>query len=120
MNRHWEGAMGPQTITAIVFKGDSSNKYSRNNESLNNIWHTIKPKEIATSLLLDNREIAGQFMLRQIELDANEKSPFPKVLAIEDVGKWPIDAQTNMNYSSFWYAATFLNIFGNMFVWLYL
>jgi cytochrome oxidase assembly protein ShyY1 len=118
--KHWEGAMGPQTINAIVFKGDGDNKYSKNNEGLHGTWNTVKPKEIATNLLLNNRELSGQFLLKQIELDPNENHPFPRMLNALDVEKFPIDAQTNMNYSSFWYAATFLNIFGNMFVWLYL
>jgi cytochrome oxidase assembly protein ShyY1 len=117
--KHLEGAVGPQTITGIVYKGDSSNKYSRSNEGKHDKWSTIKPQEFATKLLLDNRDIAGQFMFKQVDLD-NKSNPFPKTLNLDDLENWPVDARTNLNYSSMWYALTYANIFGNLFFWLYL
>jgi cytochrome oxidase assembly protein ShyY1 len=117
---HYNGAIGPQTIHGIFFKGDSSNKYSRNNESFENKWNVVKPDQIATYLLLDNKDVASKYVVKQIIMNPIEKNAYPLTMNIEDVSNWPVHAQTNLNYSSLWFGATFLNLFGNVFLWFYL
>jgi cytochrome oxidase assembly protein ShyY1 len=117
---HYNGAIGPQTIHGIFFKGDSSNKYSRNNESFDNIWNVVKPEQIATYLLMENRDVASKYVVKQIIMNPLEKNAYPLTMNVEDVSNWPVPANINMNYSSLWFCATFLNVFGNVFLWLYL
>jgi cytochrome oxidase assembly protein ShyY1 len=117
---HYNGAIGPQTINGIFFKGNSSNKYSRNNETMDNKWHVVKPDQIATYLLLENRDISSKYVVKQIVMNPIEKNAYPLTMNIDDVSNWPIAAQTNLDYSSLWLVATFANLFGNVFFWLYL
>jgi cytochrome oxidase assembly protein ShyY1 len=117
---HYDGAIGPQTIHGIFFKGDSSNKYSRNNEAYHRKWNVIKPGDMATYLLLENKDVASKYIVKQIIMNPTERNPYPLTMSFEDVSNWPVPAQTNLNYSSLWFAVTFANVFGNVFLWLYL
>ncbi len=118
--KHYEGAIGPQTIHGIFFKGDSSSKYTTNNESMANTWNVVKPDQIATYLLLDNKDIASKYIVKQVIFDPTKRSPYPLTMNVSDVSNWPVHPATNFNYASLWLGATLLNVFGNVFLWLYL
>jgi cytochrome oxidase assembly protein ShyY1 len=112
--------VGFVTIKGLLYKGDEGTKYSKENDIKANNWHTLKPEEVATVMYLPNKNVASQFVVKQIEYNPVNKSALPVVLNIADLGNFAISEQTNAKYAEFWNTLTFLNIFSNLFVWIYL
>lgn len=112
--------VGQISIKGLVYKGEESNKYSKENDIKAEHWNTLKPEEIATVMYLPNRKLASQFVIKQIEFNPVNKSSLPVVLNITDLARFPISEESNANYARFWKVAAFLNIFSNLFVWVYL
>lgn len=112
--------VGLVTIKGLVYKGDESTKYSKDNDIKGSNWHTFKPDEIAAVMYLPNKNVASQFVVKQIEFNPVNKSALPVVLNISDLARYPISEESNAKYAEFWNTLTFLNIFSNLFVWIYL
>lgn len=119
--RHRSGAQGSLTIRGLIYKTEGVNKYTEKENQINlEKFYTINPVEISTFLLLPNKNITSKFLVKQIELNPNVKTSFPKILNIEDLTNFKISKETNRSYLNLWVGLTFVNIFSNMFVWLYL
>lgn len=119
-HNHLVNSIGPLSIKGVVYNGDESHKYSKENDISAKNWHTLKPDEIATYLYLPNRDISSQFVIKQIEFNPVNKSSTPVILNVSELGHFPISTKTNCDYSLLWKSLTFLNIFSNMVVWIYL
>jgi len=117
---HWLHSTGPISIKGLVYKGDESHKYSKDNELRGGHFHTLRPDDIATYCLLPNRDVSSKFVIKQLEFNPINRSSTPVVLNVNNLGKFPISAGTNGDYSKLWQALTFFNIFSNMLVWIYL
>ena len=113
---HWMNSIGPISIKGLVYKGDESHKYSKNNDLKDGKFNTLKPDEIATYLMLPNRELASQFVIKQLEFNPINKSTTPVVLNVNNLGHFPISASTNGDYANVWKLVTFANIFSNMLI----
>jgi hypothetical protein len=107
------------TIYGVITKGSDANKYSLGNDVHNKRWNTTNPSQFSAYLFLDNKE-ASQVVVRQIEMNPDNRGLMPKTLNIQEVSNWPVKTSLNHLYAQFWAGATFFNIFTNMFVWLYL
>jgi cytochrome oxidase assembly protein ShyY1 len=116
---HWINSIGPISIKGLVYKGDESHKYSKDNEMLDGKFYTLKPEEISTFLTLPNRQVSSKFVIKQLEFNPINKSALPVVFNVENLGHFPISATTNGQYANLWKALTFFNIFTNMLVWVY-
>lgn len=116
----YTNSTGPVSITGLVYKGDLSHKYTKENDINADQWKTQKPYEIAYYNDLPNKEVSSQFVVKQIEYNPINKSSFPVVLNVSELGHFPISPETNANYATLWKALTFLNIFSNLVVWVYL
>ena len=116
---HWINSIGPISIKGLVYKGDESHKYSKENELRDGKFHTLRPDEIAAFLTLPNRDLTSQFVIKQLEFNPINKSAVPAVLNVNSLGHFPISATTNGEYANLWKALTFFNIFTNMLVWVY-
>lgn len=112
--------VGNTVITGVLYRGDSSNKYSKENAPRYEKWRTINPEEISIYVGLNNKEVAKQAIVKQIDFDSVNKTMFPKVMSKDDLFRWTISPEDHKKYSKFWMAATFVNIFSNLYVWLYL
>lgn len=119
-HKHWANASGLRTITGIVYKGDNSNKYSKTNEARENRWYTVKPDQIATFRLLDNKEDISGFLIKQIEFNPKARGMFPRILNVSDIRSYYVDYESNFKMAGMWKVATFLNLFSNLLIWLYL
>ena len=113
-------SIGPISIKGLVYKGDESHKYSKDNELRAGTFHTIKPDELATYLVLPNKEVSSQFVIKQLEYNPINKTTTPVVLNVNNLGQFPISANTNGDYANLWKAVAFANIFSNMLIWVYL
>ena len=69
---------------------------------------------------LENRDISSQFIVRQIEYDSATKTPYPRIFNVQEAENWQISVDDHKNIAGYWKMATYLNIFGNLFFWLYL
>jgi cytochrome oxidase assembly protein ShyY1 len=116
---HWINSIGPISIKGLVYKGDESHKYSKDNEITEGKFYTLKPEEISTYLTLPNRQVSSKFVIKQLEFNPINKSTLPVVLNVENLGHFPISATTNGQYAYLWKGLTFFNIFTNMLVWVY-
>ena len=108
------------TINGVLAPGIEGDKYSRENNISEGKWYSLNAHEIATVLSLPNKNVSGNFIIKQIELDPSKKGLLPKTLNIDEVDNWPIRASTNGTYEKLWLGITFFNMFTNMFVWIYL
>lgn len=117
---HWVNSTGPITIKGLVYKGDESHKYSKPNDIAANKFYTLKPEEIAVQMMLKNREISSQFVIKQLEFNPINRSNYPRVLNIQDLGNFPIPEQLNNQYHYFWNTLSFMNVFSNIMLWIYL
>jgi hypothetical protein len=69
---------------------------------------------------LENKEISSQFIVRQIEYDSATKNPYPRIFNVQEAENWQISVNDHSRIASYWKMATYFNILGNLFFWLYL
>ena len=117
---HWKGATGEMKIIGVLTKGDNSFKYSKENDIYEDEWKTINPELISAYLRLDNKDVASQFVIRQVEYDSNTKSSFPRIFNVSEATNWQVSVDDHKHTANLWKYATYLNVFSNVFFWLYL
>jgi cytochrome oxidase assembly protein ShyY1 len=117
---HWIHSTGPISIKGLIYKGDESHKYSKPNDFAGGKFYTLKPEEISVFMKLDNSDVTSKFVVKQLEFNPINRSLYPRVLNVKDLGSFAIPADTNQKYSRLWQSLTFLNIFSNMILWIYL
>lgn len=104
----------------VLYKGDNSFKYSEENDIANNKWTTSNPALISAYLGLANKDITSQFIVRQIEFDSATKTSFPRIFNVAEATNWQVSADEHKKVAAIWKYATYLNVFSNLFFWLYL
>jgi len=119
-DKHKASHSGPMILRGMLFKGDSSNKYSEENYMLMKQYNTVKPRELALAMNLNNIDQSSQAIVKLVEYDDQLKSLIPTVFTPKDLFKWTIAPETHQFYSHMWFGVTFLNIFSNMLLWIYL
>jgi cytochrome oxidase assembly protein ShyY1 len=106
-------------IKGIIYKGDKKNRFSNMNHNENNKFFLLDPKDFSNCLNLGNSDISGEFLIRVVNFNSENKShPIP--LTKEDLMFWTITPQRHQDYANFWFTATMLNIASNIFVWCFL
>ncbi len=120
LKTHWAGFTGDIKIIGVLTKGDNSYKYSEENDVANGEWKTINPDLIASYLRLDNKDVASKFVVRQIEYDAGTKTAFPRIFNVSEATNWQVSVDDHNHTANIWKYTTYLNVFSNLFFWLYL
>jgi cytochrome oxidase assembly protein ShyY1 len=117
--KHQIGAVGRQKIKGVVYRPEG-NKFSKQNDLILNEWVKVDANQIAIANLLPNREVSSKFLIRQVEYNPINKSLMPVVYNLDDVGKYPIPPESNGSCAALFKGLTILNLFTNLFVWVYL
>jgi cytochrome oxidase assembly protein ShyY1 len=117
---HWAGFTGDIKIIGVLYKGDNSFKYSQDNDIKNEKWNNSNPEFIAAYLRLKNRDVSSKFIVRQIEYDVTTKTPFPRIFNVGEATNWQVSVDNHNQVAKVWKYATYLNVFSNLFFWLYL
>lgn len=104
----------------VLTKGSNANKYAEENDIANGKWNTIDPELIAAYLRLPNKSVASQFVVRQIEFESATKTAFPRIFNVEEATNWQVSVGEHKKTADVWKYATYLNVFSNLFFWLYL
>jgi len=107
-------------IIGVVYSGDKGQKYTQDSDIKNGKWTSTNPQLIAPYMRLDNKEVSSQFIVRQIEYDSATKTPYPRIFNVQEAENWQISTNDHTQVASYMKMATYLNLFGNLFFWLYL
>lgn len=118
---HRNNASGFISIKGLLYKGDEGNKYTPENIIASEKWFKADPSEIATARLLTNRkDVSSQFLVKQIEYNPINMTSSPLVYNVRDLNKFPVSPELNGSFAYLWKGIVFLNLFSNLFVWIYL
>jgi len=104
----------------VLTKGSNAYKYAEENDVANGKWNTIEPELIAAYLRMPNKSLASQFVVRQIEYDAATKTAFPRIFNVQEASNWQVSVEDHQSTARTWKYAAYLNVFSNLFFWLYL
>lgn len=84
------------------------------------IWHNINLLQIAKTMDLKNIDNATQGLFKQVHYDDQLKTLIPVAFTPRDLFKWTITPEKHEQVSRIWLGVTYLNLFFNTFLWLYL
>ena len=69
---------------------------------------------------LGNKEEAGQFMLKVVDLDPNTRTSMPDVDSVSELQIFGISAERHRAYEDMWNGLTYAGVLANAAMWLYL
>lgn len=85
------------------------------------MWNNVNLEELSHYMGLKNPEVANFAMVKAIEYETLEKNIFPVVTNVSDLCVFKaVSPERHYNFAKLWYSLTFLNVFSNVFLWLYL
>ena len=62
-------------VSGILYRGDAGTKYSKPNVPGHNWYESVNPAEMALICQLGNAGEAGEFMLKEVDLDPATRTP---------------------------------------------
>lgn len=87
---------------------------------MHSAYTSAYPEELAVLTQLGNRDEASGFMLKAVDFNTDARTPMPDVPSPEDLGVFVIPAERHHAYESLWNGLTYVGVFANTAMWLYL
>ena len=87
---------------------------------MNSDFTSAYPEELAVLTQLGNRDEASTFMLKAVDFNTEARTPLPDVPSPEEMGQFVISSERHQAYESLWNGLTYVGVFANTAMWLYL
>jgi len=106
-----------ESIKGVLYKGDTMNQFSRENDLENRKFFTERPEELAKILNLDNYEVCSKFIVKEVKTE-DHKQIYPQKTGINELMFTQISPERHQEYAYFWFFVSSLNFATNVYVWL--
>ena len=107
-------------VTGVLYRGDNKTKYSKLNAPFMDEFLNVYPEELALLFSFSNQDEAGQFMLKQVDLDPDARTPQPDVPSVVELTNFGISPERHQAYETMWNAVTYFGVLSNAAMWLLL